>query len=245
MCARSRTPIICTKSGAPEQFCLAQQFPGQYVEHPRFIVDIDGDGFLDIAGFGPQGVTVAVNNGDGTFQPASVWFDGWTASQHVRLFADLNGDGFADIVGIGQRKVAVCLCEDTDGDGKGDRGVLVSLCDGADFLAPEQRLKDQFCRNSGWTSPALFPRDLVDMNGDSNGDIVGFGEDGVYVSLGVDNTGDSQADAFMPVENWFRAFGASNQPPCDPTRHLRLLGEVDGTGAPEVVVFFDDGVYVY
>ncbi|NQU44831.1 VCBS repeat-containing protein, partial [bacterium] len=56
---------------AAEQFCLAQQFTGQYVEHPRGAFDINGDGALDIAGFGPGGVTVALNNGDGTFQDAS------------------------------------------------------------------------------------------------------------------------------------------------------------------------------
>jgi len=279
---------------AAEQFCLAQQFPGQYVEHPRMAVDINGDGSLDIAGFGPQGVTVALNNGDGTFDDTSVWFagwyeaDGWRASEHVRTFADLNGDGFLDIVGIGQRKVAICLCEDTDSDGFGDayltpqgwkgdfsadmawrvalhprmtasvngdsmadlvcfgdKGVLVSLCDGSDFLAPEQWLKNQFCRSEGWSSPADFPRGMVDLDLDGDDDILGVGTDGVYVTLGVDNTGDGHADSFTAPQMWVNSFGVSSDPPWDPTRHLRLVGDVDGDGIPEIVGFYDDGVYVY
>ncbi len=37
-------------------------------KHPRFLVDITGDGMADIVGFGDAGVYVAINNGDGTFQ---------------------------------------------------------------------------------------------------------------------------------------------------------------------------------
>ncbi|NQU42006.1 S8 family serine peptidase [bacterium] len=277
-----------------EQFCLAQEYPGQYVEHPRMVVDIDGDGALDIAGFGPNGVTVALNRGDGTFGDGSVWFagwnedDGWKASEHVRTFADLNGDGFLDIVGIGQRKVAICLCEDTDGDGLGDayltpqgwkgdfsadmawrialhprmtasvngdsyadlvcfgdRGVLISICDGTEFLEPEQRLKRHFCRNEGWATPEECPRWVLDMDGDGDDDILGIGTDGVYVSLGVDATGDGHADSFTAPEKWANAFGSNSTPACDPDRHLRLVGDVDGDGIPEIVGFFDDGVYVY
>ncbi len=37
-------------------------------EHPRFVVDLNGDGCADIVGFGYDGVWTAIGNGDGTFQ---------------------------------------------------------------------------------------------------------------------------------------------------------------------------------
>jgi hypothetical protein len=37
-------------------------------KHPRFVVDINGDGHADIVGFGDADVYVALGNGDGTFQ---------------------------------------------------------------------------------------------------------------------------------------------------------------------------------
>ena len=38
--------------------------------HPRFVVDLTGDGKADIVGFGDDGVWTAIGTGDGTFQPA-------------------------------------------------------------------------------------------------------------------------------------------------------------------------------
>ena len=35
--------------------------------HPRFVVDLNGDGMADIVGFGDAGVWTALGNGDGTF----------------------------------------------------------------------------------------------------------------------------------------------------------------------------------
>lgn len=41
-------------------------------QHPRFVVDVTGDGKADIIGFGNDaGPWVALGNGDGTFQPAT------------------------------------------------------------------------------------------------------------------------------------------------------------------------------
>ena len=37
-------------------------------QHPRFVVDVTGDGRADIVGFGNAGVYVSRNNGNGTFQ---------------------------------------------------------------------------------------------------------------------------------------------------------------------------------
>jgi hypothetical protein len=51
---------------AVAEFCHDQGW--RVGEHPRLLVDITGDGRLDIVGFGDAGVWVALGNGDGTFQ---------------------------------------------------------------------------------------------------------------------------------------------------------------------------------
>src|SRR5262249_20620631 len=83
-------------------------------QHPRFVVDVTGDGRADIVGFGNAGVYVSRNNGDGTFQaPQRVVNDfgyvagGWRVDQHPRFVVDVTGDGRADIVGFGNAGVYV------------------------------------------------------------------------------------------------------------------------------------------
>ncbi|MEH2065220.1 MAG: VCBS repeat-containing protein, partial [Nostoc sp.] len=39
----------------------------------------------------------------------------------------------------------------------------------------------------GWTSFDRFPRQVADVNGDGLADIIGFGQDAVFVSLGQSN----------------------------------------------------------
>ncbi|MDC8448124.1 MAG: VCBS repeat-containing protein, partial [Nitrospira sp.] len=76
-------------------------------QHPRFVVDLTGDGKADLVGFGEDGVWTTVSKGDGTFGELKflpVAFsvkEGWRVDQHLRLLADLTGDGKADIIGFG------------------------------------------------------------------------------------------------------------------------------------------------
>jgi phospholipase C len=89
-------------------------------EHPRFVIDLNGNGRADIIGFGNDGVWTAMNNGDGTFQPAQYILadfgvnQGWAVEKHPRFVVDLDGDGKPDIIGFGNAGVYVAM---NKGDG--------------------------------------------------------------------------------------------------------------------------------
>src|SRR5918998_1042863 len=84
--------------------------------HPRFLADLTGDGRADVVGFGEAGMYVALNNGNGTFQPLQLAISdfgftagGWRVDRHPRFLADLTGDGRADVVGFGDAGMYVSL----------------------------------------------------------------------------------------------------------------------------------------
>jgi Ca2+-binding RTX toxin-like protein len=75
---------------------------------PRHLADVNGDGHLDLVGFG-NGVRVALGDGTGNFAKARTvsqdfgHWSGWNSNETVmRVLGDVNGDGAADIVGFGK-----------------------------------------------------------------------------------------------------------------------------------------------
>ncbi len=194
-------------------------------KHLRFLADTDENGLLDIVGFGENQVEVAFNNGDGTFQPSKgvlaefCYSQTWRVDQHPRFVADLTGNGKPDLVGIA------------------DNGVHVAFNNGDGTFQPIRKVSDQFCLNNGGWSVEKHPRFIADLTGNGCGDIIGFGEERVYVAI---NNGDG---TFQPNKVAIRlsftysgGWRLKNNP--------RFLVDLTGDGRADILGFGNDTVYV-
>ena len=131
----------------------------------RTLSDVNGDGLPDIVGFGETATYIALNKGYG-FATGEIWSDefaanGWSLERHVRMLSDVNGDGLEDIVGFGDSAAYVALSK---GDG----------------FEESKKWVDGFSYCLCWRV-ADNDRVLPDVDGDGFVDIVGFGNDGIYV----------------------------------------------------------------
>ncbi|MCR0985401.1 matrixin family metalloprotease [Roseomonas populi] len=196
---------------------------------PRHLADVNGDGMADIVGFGYGGVLVSLATGFGAFAAPSFELGafgasngGWVSDNLLpRELADVNGDGMADIVGFGFN------------------GVLVSLATGGGhFAGPTIELGAFGANSGGWVSSDVLPRKMGDVNGDGMDDIVGFGFNGVYVSLA---TGGGH---FAGPSFELGAFGANNGGWVSDNLLPRELADVNGDGMDDIIGFGFNGVYV-
>lgn len=189
-------------------------------QHPRTLVDVNGDGRADVVGFANDGVYVATSTGS-DFKPAKRWVagfgtaNGWSIEAHPRALADVNGDGLPDVVGFA-----------TD-------GVYVALGTGQSFAAAK-RWSTAFSSGGGWRTDR-HPRWLADMNGDGRADLVGISSSGVRVAL-------SSGSGFGASRLWGDGFGYGAG--WRTSHHPRMLADVDGNGSLDVVGFASNGVYV-
>jgi hypothetical protein len=130
---------------------------------------------------------------------------GWRSVRHARLVADTTGDGRNDIVGFADDGMWVARGQ-TDGS----------------FVRPRLVLW-AFDWNHGW-KVGNQPRCVVDTNGDGRNDIVGFGNDGVWVSRGQ---GDGSFGAPQLATKDF-SYNAG----WDSDRHPRFVADVTGDRWP-------------
>jgi hypothetical protein len=148
---------------------------------------------------------------------------GWRVNRHPRMLAELDGDDQADIVGFG------------------NAGVWVSMNTGGGYYSAPRLAVGNFGYdgNAGGWRVDRHPRFMADVNADGQDDVVGFGYAGVWISL---NTGDGYfAAPYLAVNN----FGYDgNAGGWRVSRHPRMLGDLTGDGAADIVGFGNAGVWV-
>ncbi|GAA2657318.1 FG-GAP-like repeat-containing protein [Streptomyces lunalinharesii] len=196
-------------------------------KHPRFLADTTGNGRLDVVGCHDDGVWVSLQDEDGTFaDPLYVLDDfgvdqGWSSvEEHPRFLLGTTGGGRTDIVGFGPQGVVVAR-------GRGD----------GTFERPKLVLND-FGLAQGWRSGKHL-RFLADVTGDGDPDIVGFGNEGVWVSH---SRGDGR---FEQAQLVCRGFGYNEDAGgWRVDRHPRFVADVTGDGRVDIVGFGGPGVYV-
>ncbi|MEL7064248.1 MAG: VCBS repeat-containing protein, partial [Bacteroidota bacterium] len=86
-----------------------------HASHPRYVVDVNGDGRADIVGCANIGVQVSYSQGD-SFAPSVHTISsfgygssagGWNISNNPRTLADVDGDGNNDFIGFANAGVQV------------------------------------------------------------------------------------------------------------------------------------------
>jgi hypothetical protein len=191
--------------------------------HVRTTGDITGDTMDDVVGFGNEGVFTAVSNGNGfegtKFAVADFGYEqGWRNDKHVRLLADVNGDSRKDIVGFGTHGVWVSMNLSTDGD----------------FSEPFFAVGD-FGYDQGWRNDKHV-RTTADVNGDTMQDLVGFGNDGVWIALS--NGSGFEAPKFV-LDNFALHAGGWQV-----SRHPRFVTDVNKDQRDDIVGFGNAGVWI-
>lgn len=192
------------------------------LDHPRALMDVNGDGKSDIVGFAAAGVYVSLSTGS-TFKASVRWSTEFAAANNYnvrdrpRMLADVTGDGLPDAIGFAHG------------------GVEVAVNTGTSFAKAKEWVKD-FGAAKGWTADKTR-RFLVDMNSDGRADIVGISDAGVYVAL-------SNGSKFSPAALWADASAFGAQSGWKAHQHPRTLADVNGDGLPDVVGFASSGVYV-
>ena len=139
----------------------------------RFVADTSGDGRRDVVGFGDHGVWVAqaapraASSRELIVEDFGYVAGRWRVERHPRFLADTTGDGRPDIVGFG------------------DHGVWLARALPGGGFAPLELVMDDMGYEAGGWRVERHPRFLADTTGDGRRDIVGFGNDGVWVARAI------------------------------------------------------------
>jgi hypothetical protein len=142
---------------------------------------------------------------------------GWRVENDPRMLAKLTPRGWNDIVGFGE-------C-----------GVWTALSNGAGSFQPARVVLNAFGLQAGGWQVDKHPRMVVDLTGDGCGDIVGFGDAGVWTAIG------NRDGTFQAAKYVLANFGY--QQGWRVESHPRFVAVLTKSGHADLVGFGDAGVW--
>lgn len=224
---------------AQTQFQSPQNWTNFFATNPswtqacqgRTMGDFNGDGRIDLIGFGSSNTEFALSQGlpisspeitclggekynNGCSNPNSQYYSckaGFgTSYNNPRSIGDTNGDGKYDVIGFGGSNISVSL---SNGSGFGKQASWAS-----NFLTSGGS-------GGGWSS--FDVRTLADINGDGLADVIGFGNTTTQFAFSNGSTFTNK----QVLQNFFsrdQGFSIKNgNPP--------MLGDVNGDGRIDVI----------
>ena len=157
------------KFGVPRSFAVSDGALPLPVNGSPLLLDMDGDGHVDLVSVGPNGIYISYGRADGSFQSADVYPSGLGVKNAT--LADVNEDGHPDVITSGDTQLYVSAgrADGTFGPATAIPSLL-PLDGNANAVAYSQVLHG-------------------DVNGDGHQDLVvvgptGIGTSGVYLLLG-------------------------------------------------------------
>lgn len=202
---------------------------------PKYLLDMNKDGYIDIIGFGKNGIYYSEGDGSTVGAPKQVssqfrmratydsgapeyWLTAacMGVNRQPIFMEDMNADGYPDVVAVGVN------------------GTYLLLWDPAQKAFGSPALRSGVFRSAFRTSD-LYPTLVADMNGDGYPDLVGYRPGGVLVSLW--NGASFNKEVYWTSEFKFPAGTDLSKTP-------RRIVDVNGDGYPDVVSFAKEGVYV-
>ena len=212
------------------------------VVHQRFVTDVDGDGRADIVAI-KDDTRIHLSSATGIAQRPSLviddfgFYDGYDDNnRYPRYIADMDGNGVKDIVGFAYEQIHVTLLEKVDPACTEACAIKVS---GSQF----NDASESFVQTSGGWQSLRHPRFVEDVNGDGRADVLGFADNGVWVSYSEDTGDDGLGDRLTPPVRTVSNYGFSKGG-WRTEKHVRTLADVDGNGRPDIVGFGHVGVFV-
>ena len=225
-------------------FGMSQGWSAHYTMDVGFISNTDTYG--SILGFGDSGLLVAAQAFDPAATVPDYWANGsemfgndagWDSTIDIRAvrdyggkMIDVNGDGVMDVIGMGANGFQYAF-------GQYNNGVYSLESAHTAFNDPTYAT---FARDQGWTNSSSI-RYISDVNNDRHPDIVGFGELGVWLSVGQTALPDGSAafaQPYLASDNFGTNLGWTN------IEHSRILGDINGDGRLDVIGFGDDNTFI-